>query len=244
MVQRAVTARTRAPVHEVLQDCDFTDEQIKQLLRNAETRLKSSEDSKTEVIGTASPNSINSLVGFPRLDPGKITKPYVASLGDIARADSVRLLDEQARQLSNMARRVEDPVPVKIKLGESKKATAGEDWFNLPRTNLTPELKRDFQLLRMRSVLDPKRHYRKDNGKVKAAEFSHVGTIVEGPTEFYSSRLLKRDRKSTFVGEILAREAMTRRFESKYQNIQTKKISGKKAFYKALKEKRSKGIHK
>lgn len=63
MVQRAVTALTRAPVHEVLQDSDFTDEQIKQLLRNAETRLKGSEDSKAEVKHTASPNSINNLVG-------------------------------------------------------------------------------------------------------------------------------------------------------------------------------------
>lgn len=96
----------------------------------------------------------------------------------------------------------------------------------------------------MRSVLDPKRHYRKDNGKAKAPEFSQVSTIVEGPTEFYSSRLLKRDRKKTLVDEILAGEAVTGRFKSKYQNVQSKKTSGKKAFYTALKEKRSKDIHK
>ena len=58
------------------------------------------------------------VLRFPRLDPGQITKPYVASLGGIAHADAVRLLDERARQLSNMARRVEDPVSVKINLGE------------------------------------------------------------------------------------------------------------------------------
>ena len=38
-----------------------------------------------------------------------------------------------------------------------KKATAGSDWYNLPKTVVTPELKRDLQLLKMRDVLDPKR---------------------------------------------------------------------------------------
>ncbi|KAH6603386.1 hypothetical protein Trco_008161 [Trichoderma cornu-damae] len=40
------------------------------------------------------------------------------------------------------------------------KNTAGPEWFDLPKTNMTPEFKRDWQLLRMRNVLDPK-HQRK-----------------------------------------------------------------------------------
>ena len=96
----------------------------------------------------------------------------------------------------------------------------------------------------MRSVLNPQRHYRKDNGKTKAPEFSQIGTVLEGPTEFYSSRLLKRDRKKTLVDEILAGEAVTGRFKSKYEFVQSKKTSGKKGFYTALKEKRSKGLRK
>ena len=42
---------------------------------------------------------------------------------------------------------------------QDKKATSGSEWYNLPRTILTPELKRDLQLLKMRSVLDPKRTF-------------------------------------------------------------------------------------
>lgn len=102
---------------------------------------------------------------------------------------------------------------------------------------MTPELKRDLQLLRMRSVLDPKRHYKKE-GKAKPPEFSQVGTIVEGPTEFFSGRIAKKDRKRTFVEEAMAMERETRRFESKYNDIQTTKRSGKKAFYKDLRSKR------
>lgn len=44
---------------------------------------------------------------------------------------------------------------------QDKKASSGSDWYNLPQTVLTPELKRDLQLLRMRSVLDPKRKSRR-----------------------------------------------------------------------------------
>lgn len=124
---------------------------------------------------------------------------------------------------------------------EKDKITAGSDWFDLPKTELTAEFRRDLQLLRMRSVLDPKRHYKKENGKAEPPEFSQVGTIIEGPTEFFSARITKKDRKRTFVEEALAVERETKRFEAKYNDIQTSKRSGKKSFYRSLKAKRSRG---
>lgn len=120
-----------------------------------------------------------------------------------------------------------------------EKPTAGPDWFNLPKTDLTQELKRDLQLLRMRSVLDPKRHYKKESGKAQAPEFSRVGTIIEGPTEYFSGRITKKDRKKTFVEETLAMERASGRFKSKYNDIQSSKTSGKKAHYNNLRAKRS-----
>lgn len=120
-----------------------------------------------------------------------------------------------------------------------EKTTAGPDWFDLPKTEMTAEFKRDLQLIRMRSVLDPKRHYKKENGKAKAPEFSQVGTIIQGPTEFFSGRIAKKDRKRTFVEETLALERQNKRFESKYRDIQESKTSGKKAYYNNLKAKRS-----
>ncbi|CAG8228550.1 unnamed protein product [Penicillium nalgiovense] len=119
------------------------------------------------------------------------------------------------------------------------KPTAGPEWFNLPKTEMTTELKRDLQLIRMRSVLDPKRHYKKENGKAKPPEYSQVGTIIEGPTEFFSNRITKKDRKKNFVEETLALERGTKRFQSKYRDIQASKTSGKKSFYKDLQAKRT-----
>ena len=96
----------------------------------------------------------------------------------------------------------------------------------------------------MRNVLDPKRHYKKNNGKSKIPTFSLVGTVIEGPTEFYSSRIPNKERKKTFVEEVLDAEDSTGRFKSKYSDIQATKTSGKKAYYKKLKDKRSGGLRK
>lgn len=109
---------------------------------------------------------------------------------------------------------------------------------------MTPELKRDLQLIKMRNVLDPHRHYKKENGKMQAPEFSQVGTIIEGPTEFFSGRLENKKRKRTIVEEVLAGEQQSGRFKKKYGDVQAKKTSGKKAYYNAMKEKRKGGVKK
>ena len=96
----------------------------------------------------------------------------------------------------------------------------------------------------MRGVLDPKRHYKKTDSKSDVPAFSQVGTIIEGPTEYYTGRLTNKERKKTFVEEVLAQEEQTGRFKKKYNDIQKMKTSGKKAFYKALKAKRKGRVEK
>jgi Fcf2 pre-rRNA processing len=105
---------------------------------------------------------------------------------------------------------------------------------------MTPLLKRDLQLIEMRSVLDPHRHYKKTSGKKKVPAFSQIGTVIEGPTEWYSSRINKKDRTKNFVEEAMTGERENGRFKRKYDEIQEKKTSGKKSYYKALMDKRKK----
>ena len=90
----------------------------------------------------------------------------------------------------------------------------------------------------MRDVLDPKRHYKKESSSAAVPEFSQVGTVIEGPTEFYSARIPNSQRKRTLVEEVLEGERETGRFKSKYNEVQAKKMSGKKSHYKRLMEKR------
>ena len=70
---------------------------------------------------------------------------------------------------------------------------------------------------------------------MEAPEYSQVGTIVEGATEFFTGRIENKKRKRTFVEEVLAGEQETGRFKKKYGEVQGKKTSGKKGFYKAVK---------
>lgn len=121
---------------------------------------------------------------------------------------------------------------------QAKKATAGPSWYNLPKTNLTPALKRDLDLLRMRSVLDPKRFYKKENTKAKAPEFSQIGTVIEGPTDFFSGRIPKKLRKRTLAEEVLEGERESGKLISQYDEVQKKRTSGKKGDFKSRMQKR------
>ncbi|WEW61859.1 dTDP-fucopyranose mutase [Emydomyces testavorans] len=220
----------------------LSDEQIQALLVEAEQRLlkKFAEDNQREVeekdhLSLTEKPKAETRVRIPHLKVKRSVKPYVRETNGVASLDESRAVPEQLKKLSETIRVVEQPKAT----GKSKeKPTAGPDWFDLPKTVLTPELKRDLQLLRMRTVLDPKRHYKKESGKAKPPEYSQVGTIVEGPTEFFSARIAKKDRRKTFVEEAMATEQENGRFKRKYEEIQDAKTSGKKAHYKALQAKR------
>lgn len=219
-------------------DEDLSDEQLHQLLKDAEQRLRN----KPQNHGQPR-NALSSTLrmSVSRSTSEKLISSYVKSTEHGAHVDRSYLVSDREKLLSNGIRRVQDPVATKSQAVQAKKATAGDSWYNLPRTVITPELKRDLQLLRMRSVLDPKRHYKKEGSRPQIPEFSHVGTIIEGPTEFFSARLSNKNRKRTFVEEVLAAEKVSGRFRNKYGEIQAAKTSGKKEYYKNLKAKRAGG---
>ena len=58
-------------------------------------------------------------------------------------------------------------------------------WFDLPRAEITDEVKRDLRLLRLRGVMDPKRFYKNPDATKFPTHFA-MGTVVEGPGEFNS----------------------------------------------------------
>ncbi|KAF1851122.1 nucleolus protein-like protein required for cell viability [Cucurbitaria berberidis CBS 394.84] len=227
------------PAHQPLFDDDDTDEelsdvQVRELLKEAAQRMRAK--AASQPVTTA-----DAPFKLPKLKPGHIAHTHEKMDGNITRLDHSQLVDKKQQALADGIKKIEDPLQVrKLRKLEEKKATAGAQWFNMPKTELTPELRRDLQLLKMRSVLDPKRHYKKDNSKNDVPAFSQVGTVIEGATEFYSSRLNKKDRKQTILEEVISQEQGSGRFKRKYADIAKTKASGKKAFYNALQAKRSK----
>ncbi|KAH8600823.1 Fcf2 pre-rRNA processing-domain-containing protein [Bisporella sp. PMI_857] len=210
---------------------EHSDEQLFQLLKDAEQRLKSSK--KVQATRTQSLPSLQQSIS--KGSENQI-KSYLSTTNKSVTVDPAHLVSTEERKQSSAVRVVVDPATVKAK--------AAHQWYNLPKTTLTPELKRDLQLLHMRGVLDPKRHYKKEGSKPKIPEFSQVGTIIEGPTEFLTGRLTNKERKRTLVEEILETEKSSGRFKNKYGEIQVAKTSGKKDYYKALKAKRSGRVSK
>ena len=100
----------------------------------------------------------------------------------------------------------------------AKKETAGKGWFDLPATELTADVRRDIRLLRMRNVLDPKRHYRANDNN-KAPKYFSMGTIVAGAADKQSDRLSRRERKATIADELVADDAFRRRARAKFVEI-------------------------
>ncbi|KAM0334069.1 hypothetical protein ACHAQA_001089 [Verticillium albo-atrum] len=188
---------------------DLSDERISQLLSEAEGRL------------TARQPQRDVRADLPQTIVKSHIQPVEAGTsGGVTRPPRQRLEVRDAHQI----------------ISKKEQDDAGPGWFGLPKTDPNDkDLKRDMQLLQMRgTALDPSRHYKKESLKARMPRYAHVGRIVEGPTDYFSARLTRKERKRTLVDELLAAEKASGKFKSKFNDIQGRKSSGKKAFYKKL----------
>ncbi|XP_042492470.1 rRNA-processing protein fcf2-like [Macadamia integrifolia] len=98
-----------------------------------------------------------------------------------------------------------DPRKMNKFLRKQVKDTAGKSWFEMSAPTITPELKKDLQMLMLRNVIDPKRHYKKGDTKSKTLpKYFQVGTVIESASDFFSGRLTKKERKATLADELLS----------------------------------------
>ncbi|XP_047499718.1 uncharacterized protein LOC125046118 [Penaeus chinensis] len=111
-----------------------------------------------------------------------------------------------------------------------REKTKGAGWFDMKAPEMTEEIQRDLEILKMRSVLDPKRHYKNNDMKVLPKHF-HIGTVVDSPVDFYASRIPKKSRKRTLAEEILSNEESLRFQKRKYEEIMVGKQKQRKRPY-------------
>lgn len=124
---------------------------------------------------------------------------------------------------------------------EKRKQGTGTGWFNMRAPQITPEIKHNLEVLRMRSALDPKHFYKKNDMTTLPKHF-HIGKVIDSPMYFYSSRLTKKECKKTIVDELMADANFKKYNKRKYKEIVEEK---KKTHYKAYKHaKRLKGKKK
>jgi hypothetical protein len=120
-----------------------------------------------------------------------------------------------------------DPRKVNTLLRKQIKDTAGKSWFDMPAPTMTPELKKDLQLLKLRGYMDPKRHYKKGDSKSKTLpKYFQVGTVVESASEYFSGRLTKKERKATLADELLLDQSLGDYRKRKVREIEEKNRPG------------------
>eukprot|EP00537_Pseudo-nitzschia_pungens_P001495 CAMPEP_0172359352 /NCGR_PEP_ID=MMETSP1060-20121228/3562_1 /TAXON_ID=37318 /ORGANISM="Pseudo-nitzschia pungens, Strain cf. cingulata" /LENGTH=287 /DNA_ID=CAMNT_0013080963 /DNA_START=115 /DNA_END=978 /DNA_ORIENTATION=- len=110
--------------------------------------------------------------------------------------------------------------------------TAGKGWFGMKPSAMTDDIKTDLAIIRNRTYLDPKRFYKSTDKHHKIVQ---VGTVIEGASEFYSSRLTKKERRSNLTEELMADQATTDYAKNKFQ-----KMAREKAYQAELRKNRPK----
>lgn len=88
-------------------------------------------------------------------------------------------------------------------------------------------VKRDLKIIQMRNYLDPKRFYKNAD---KIRNVLHVGTVIEGPGEYSSSRLTNKERRQSITEEILADSSIKKYSKKTYLQIQSEKSNKRKAY--------------
>lgn len=106
----------------------------------------------------------------------------------------------------------------------------GPNWFNLPATEITEELKNDLEVLQMRSALDPKQFYKKNDLKVLPKYFQ-VGHVVDTPLDFYNNRNVRKNKKRTMVDELMANAEFQKFQKRKFKEVLEKQK--KTGYFKA-----------
>ncbi|KAH9980006.1 Fcf2 pre-rRNA processing-domain-containing protein [Lactifluus volemus] len=183
------------------------------------------------------------LKDLPPLDPGALPPSYITFGKTRYDAPSaIRDLDAERVMKSSSSLSVptppEPPPKPKKSLAKEKKAlkekTAGPKWFDLPAPSQAdlPRLHKEYEALRLRNQLDPKRFYRKDPGEGRGIKglpkHFAIGTITPTNSPFggpSTDNLPRSARKRTLVDELLDDAEARHYAKRKFNELQTSRAA-------------------
>ncbi|XP_065177346.1 uncharacterized protein LOC135808128 [Sycon ciliatum] len=87
------------------------------------------------------------------------------------------------------------------------------------RDDISDEMKREMEILRMRHILDPKRHYKAGDWKKGIPKNAQLGTVIGDSADRYSN-ISRRSRPKSLVDELLKNERFRKRSKAQYLKIQ------------------------
>lgn len=122
-------------------------------------------------------------------------------------------------------------------LQAEREKTKGKDWFGLPATEITDELSKDLEIIQMRSALDPKHFYKKNDMKTLPKYFQ-VGTVLPSSLDRRPEPGVRPSKKRSLVDELLADADFQQFNKRKYSEAMAEKS---KTGYKRAFKHRKKG---
>ena len=105
-------------------------------------------------------------------------------------------------------------------------STAGAAWGHMKAPEMTPELKRELLIVKMRGVLDPKRFYRGSDSGKGLPKYFQMGTIVSG-AEDGRDKLTKKERKGSMLQELMSDATVRKRAKSQFLKSQEAAMAGR-----------------
>ncbi|KAH8240308.1 hypothetical protein KR032_010385 [Drosophila birchii] len=95
-----------------------------------------------------------------------------------------------------------------------RKKTLGSGWFNLPATEINEELSNELKIIQMRSVLNPKQFYKKNDLKTLPKYFQ-IGVVEHSALEHYKEKNTRKTKKS-LVDDLIQDEAFQKINKRRY----------------------------
>jgi hypothetical protein len=102
----------------------------------------------------------------------------------------------------------------------SEAPRSGKRWFNMASSEVDERARNDVAALDLRQFADPSRNYKSEAKRIAGSRFFQLGTVVESKAEFYSSRLKRKERKSSLADELLDNRATRQLIKHRHEQFQ------------------------
>ena len=107
------------------------------------------------------------------------------------------------------------------KMQKDREMTAGKNWGNMAKVELTEEIKADLRAIRLRNQIFKDRFYKTSDSK-KLPEYFQIGTVVDDPRDS-RDRLTKKQRKGTIAQQFLEDDQANGFSKRKYESLNDKR---------------------
>lgn len=189
---------------------------------------KRKQDAKESVEVTASTSGVAKVGAAKRLAVSRKDDLCRTNIGEELKGAVLTPGIEKKQDIARLA--MTDKALQKLNRAERKK-TKGKNWFGLSAPEITPELKNELELMKMRSILDPKQSYKRVD-KRKTPKYFEIGKVIDSPLDHFNERGVKKLKSKSLVDELMADAEFQKYNKRKYaESLERQK---KKAYHKAV----------